>query len=115
MKAKLKDLSGKYYGTFVEINTGFNDGPEIKFWFTFQAGEKSYQPSDRELFNVGLTRQDWDNDINCIDEDGNKTTVRTMYCDLACVHFEDQFSYETALNFVSDFNKRHNSNSEEEH
>ena len=112
LKARLKTLLPfeKYYGTVVEFVNPLNNKvmQEQKFWLTFTEGTHnniSYEPSDRELFNIAIGREDWDNDTTMIAEDGTETTVRKEYCDLACDHFEDQFSYLTAKLFVEAFNK----------
>lgn len=108
LTAKLKDLKSKYYGTIVEVTNELgNHVFETKFWLTFSevGSNKSYDPSDRELSKVGLTRDDWDNNATVIDELGNKTTVHKLYNDLACDHFEDQYSYEIAQMFTDAFNK----------
>lgn len=109
--AKLKDLTvfQKYYGTIVELINPMNNKvvQEQKFWLTFIEGSpdnSSYEPSDRTLFLNGLTREDWDNDVQMINEDGQVSSVRKEYSDLACDHFEDQFSYLTAKLFVEAFN-----------
>ena len=110
--ARLKDLGTfeKYYGTIVEFVNPLNNKvvQEQKFWLTFMEGTPdniSYEPSDRLLFNNALTREDWDSDASVTIEDGQKSSVRKEYSDLACDHFEDQFSYLTAKLFVEAFNK----------
>lgn len=111
LTARLKDLGTfeKYYGTTVEfVDSNGNVVQEQKFWLTFTEGTPnniSYEPSDRLLFNTALTREDWDSDVTVTIEDGQKSSVRKEYSDLACDHFEDQFSYLTAKLFVEAFNK----------
>lgn len=105
MIAKLADLKGKYYGTKVLV------GPyerEISIWLTFSDDPLSYIPSDRELLGSGLTREQWDNDVMlkiADDVDGELYYISAREHLPACDHFEDQYSYITALKIVEALNK----------
>lgn len=101
MKAKLKPLNGKYYGTEIEID--FEDGSDkevIKFWNT-----DGFEPSKRQLERFGYTQEQWDK--NELVDDGyyEMTPIREM--DLICdSHFESKLTYEHALKVVAALNER---------
>lgn len=95
MKAILKPLEGKYYGTKIEIH--FEDGKEkevVKFW-----NNGDFEPSVRELEKHGYTQEQWDKNEEVDDGWNGKTKIREM--DVVCdSHFESRLTYERALNFV---------------
>ena len=95
MKAILKPLKGKYYGTEIEIH--FEDGEEkevVKFW---NSGD--FEPSVRELEQHGYTQVQWDKNEEVDNGWGGKTEIRKM--DLTCdSHFESRLTYERALKLV---------------
>lgn len=80
MKAQIKPLSGKYYGTIIIID--FQDGghtEEIKLW---DAGD--WEPSCRELEKYNMTLEQWnEEDMSC---DG---------------HFESKLTYDRAFRLIS--------------
>jgi hypothetical protein len=99
MKAKLKPLTGKYYGTEIEID--FEDGSDkevIKFWNTY-----GLEPSKRELELFGYTQEQWDKN-ELIDNGYNgMTPIKQM--DLICnSHFESKLTYERALKVIAAIN-----------
>lgn len=105
MIAKLADLKGKYYGTKILFS---NCSHEIKIWLTFSDDPLSYVPSDRELSGRGLTREQWDNNVMlkiADDIDGELYYISAKEYLPACDHFEDQYSYLTALKIVEALNK----------
>jgi hypothetical protein len=95
MKAILKPLEDKYYGTEIELH--FDDGEEkevIKFW---NSGD--FEPSIRELERLGYTQEQWDKNEKVDNGCGGKTEIRKM--DLICdSHFESRLTYERALKFL---------------
>ena len=95
MKAILKPLEGKYYGTEIEID--FEDGKAnevIKLW-----NIDGYEPSVRELESNGYTQQQWDNNEQVDCGFGEKIEIRKM--DLICdSHFESKLTYERALKVI---------------
>ena len=95
MKAILKPLKGKYYGTEIEIH--FEDGEEkevLKFW---NSGD--FEPSVRELERNGYTQEQWDKNEEVDNGWDGKTEIRKM--DLICdSHFESRLTYERALKLV---------------
>lgn len=58
MKATLLPLEGKYYGTYIEID--FRDGRKKIFSISVNGAYDTCTPSDRELENYGITREQWD-------------------------------------------------------
>ena len=99
MKAKLKPLNGKYYGTEIEIE--FEDGSDnevIKFWNT-----DGFEPSIRELESNGITQKQWDN--NELIDNGWDGKSKAKEMDIICdSHFESKLTYERALAVVSALN-----------
>lgn len=80
MKAKLRPLNGKYYGTEIEID--FQDGSDkevIKFWNT-----DGFEPSIREI-------------SDCDDEE----SIKEIMCDS---HFESKLTYERACKVIDAIN-----------
>jgi len=96
MKAFIKPLEGKYYGTKIWIK-GIGD---VTVWLTFQGktGGEGYMPSIRELMKAGITRDDWENNslvahTNCF---GEAEAIPAKELVEACDHFEDMLSYKVA-------------------
>jgi hypothetical protein len=80
MKAKLKPLEGKYYGTIIEIN--FDDGNEgevIKLW-----NNDDRTPSERELKKCG-----------------DDTDIDDITCDN---HYESELTHQRALKIINALN-----------
>jgi hypothetical protein len=100
MKATLKPLTGKYYGTEVVID--FQDGESVevlKLW-----NNSDFQPSVRELDKHGYTQEQWDNNEEVDNGWGGKTEIRKM--DLTSdSHFESKLTYERALKLVNLINR----------
>lgn len=105
-KAKLLPLEGKYYGTKVKLPYGQG----VTFWLTFSDRDdnKAYVPSDRELAEEGITREQWDNNeiIETHNGFGGDLDIPAKELVEACDHFEDQYSYEVALAFVKMYNEK---------
>ena len=101
MKAKLRPLRGKYYGTEIEID--FEDGSDIeviKFWNT-----DGFEPSIRELNKQFITQEQWDNNVIVDDGWGGKINVREL--DLMYdSHFESKLTYERALKVIEVINNK---------
>lgn len=54
MKAKIKPLYGKYYGTQVEITASCGEVAVITLW------SENYDPSDREINDkIGCSKEEW--------------------------------------------------------
>lgn len=88
MKAKLKDLKGKYYGTEIEIifDNGYKE--VLKLW---DIGY--HEPSIRELERNGLTQEEWDADSG-------------LHYDITTdSHFESRETYKNALQLINKINK----------
>lgn len=99
MKAILKPLIGKYYGTEIEIH--FEDGQEKEVFKLWNSGD--FEPSVRELERHGYTQEQWDKNETVIDEDGWKDKIRNM--DLVCdSHFESKLTYVRALELIHKIN-----------
>src|SRR5690606_30597007 len=96
MKAILKPLTGKYYGTEIQID--FQDGGNtetIKLWDT-----GDFTPSVRELELWGYTEQQWENNELVDNGWGGKTPIKQM--DLTCdSHFESKLTYQRALKLLN--------------
>jgi hypothetical protein len=100
MKAILKPLEGKYYGTEIEID--FGDGREketLKLW-----NDGDYEPSIRELERYGYTQEQWDKNEKVDNGFGGKTEIRNidLFCDS---HFESRLTYERASKLINVINK----------
>lgn len=92
MKAELKPLVGKYYGTEVEISStdkAFGGG-HVTIWV---AG--NYEPSEREI--VGLQEHH--------ELEGYDPPTQEDFDEIACdSHYETQTSYEIACKLVAAIN-----------
>lgn len=108
MKAIIKPLEGKYYGTIVEITEGPYKGHEINIWIS--VGEKGPEPSIRELEGCGITQEEWDHNERV----GNWPRSTPDYCngspgdpimardalEIYDSHFEGRIAYEIAIKLV---------------
>jgi len=99
MRATLRPLEGKYYGTEIELHFEDGEGKEvIKFW---NSGD--YTPSIREIESWGYTPEQWDD--NEIVDDGDGTMVQIRKLGLICdSHFESKLTYERAIKIVNVIN-----------
>jgi len=96
MKAILKPLDGKYYGTKIEIH--FDDGGDKSIIELWDSGD--FEPSIRELELYGYTQEQWGKNELVENGYGGKTPIREM--DLVCdSHFESKRTYERASKLVS--------------
>lgn len=61
MKAEIKPLMGKYYGTIIKIVEKYHplEGREIDLWFA------SGSPSRRELELYSMGEEEWRRDLMC--------------------------------------------------
>ena len=108
MKAELKPLDGKYYGTEVEIVEGPYKGHVVTIWMS--TGANGPEPSVRELERHGVTQEQWDRN----EQVGNWPMETPDYCDgvagapimardalnICDSHFEGRVAYEAALGLV---------------
>jgi hypothetical protein len=99
MKAKLKELKGKYYKTIIEID--FEDGFEkVEISFGYSG---DFTPSKRELESQGYTEEQWENNEMVYDGWGGLGHIRNM--DIICDnHFESKTTYERALKLIAILN-----------
>ena len=97
MKAEIRPLCSKYYGTIIDI---FGEHEtEIHLWCC-----ADYIPSERELKQSGYTLEDWKNNIEIDDGWGGKMKIRDL--DITCdCHFESQWTYELAQFICKAINK----------
>lgn len=100
MKAKLKELEGKYYGTVVEIE--YNDGKnvlkgEVEIWLAYGA------PSIREIKAAGVTKAQWDS--NAIIEGTGGETAQSVL-DICDSHYETENSLTAAEALVNAINSK---------
>ena len=86
MKAHIEDLSGKYYGTTVDVEIDSGNTTSIEVW------ANSNEPSKRQLEEDGYTQEDWDNNALVETGYGGKGKIREsdLFCDN---HFETKESY----------------------
>jgi hypothetical protein len=108
MKAILKPLKRRYYGTIVEIVDGPYAGHEITVWIS--VGDCDLQPSKRELDFAGITQDQW----NTNPQVGTWPMETPDYCDgkpgqalmardqlgICDTHFEGRIAYEAALGLI---------------
>ena len=98
MKAKLKPLKGKYYGTEIIVS---DNGIEahIKIW---DSGD--YEPSKRELESHGYTEKQW-NENELVDNGWGDAKEPIKSLGLICdCHFESKQSYELAIKIMERLN-----------
>ena len=97
MKATIRPLKGKHYGTEIEVVDG-SISTVINVWCN-----ADYVPSDRELEKLDATRQDWDNNVEIDDGWGGKIHIRSS--DIACGgHFESKWQHELCKKIVAAIN-----------
>lgn len=99
MKARLLDLKGKYYGTKIELYDEVTDETidTICLWIS-SSYENGSDPSDRELVEYSITRQQFDDNVLY---DGSPVQGELFCCDQ---HYETQGTYTTALNIIKAIN-----------
>lgn len=106
MIAYIKDFD---YRDMSEVVVGIKSkDSEQEIYFNLRKlGGLSEQPSDRLLKHMGLSRKDWDtNKLMYSDMSNKEVPVQDIYYIWGWGVYEDQLSYKTALNFVTDFNAR---------
>lgn len=96
MRAELKPLVGKYYGTEVEISDG-RSSTSITLWFRWEDGDT---PSVRELEPYSLDA--WNRNTLVDDGWGGKEPIRQSYVDYS--HCETQRTLEFAAALVDTIN-----------
>jgi hypothetical protein len=97
MKAELKPLTGKYYGTEIEITEGPLKDLCFKLW------KCTGNPSDRELEEYNYTRKQWNN--NEMVDDGFGCEFPIQKSDIVCdSHYESQEVYQLAKRLVEFLN-----------
>lgn len=104
MEAEILPLKGKYYGTEICVTDGKYD-TIISVWCN-----ADFAPSDRELENSGVTRQQY-NDNSIVWEEswgnGEYSTVRARdRCEVCDSHFESQWTLDLARKIVKAINAR---------
>jgi hypothetical protein len=104
LKAKLKDLEGKYYHTIIEIVD--EETSEVVTNVIVERVENSYTPSIRELELYELTEQQWEENYLIPDPDFEEMSY--IPCQQAGLfidsHYETKETYELALEIVRRFN-----------
>lgn len=100
MKAVLKPLDGKYYGTTIEVD--FEDGGDKETFKLWDSGD--FTPSIRELESLGYTEEQWINNELVDNGWGGKIPIIEMDI-VSDSHFESKLTYERALKIVSLLNK----------
>ena len=97
MKAWIKPLDGKYYGTIIVIQDG-QHRTSIEIWCN-----ADFEPSDRELDLWRCTRQEWDENILIDNGWGGKSPIKEFaICDS---HFESDWTYKLAQKIVKFLNE----------
>ena len=108
MKAEIKPLEGKYYGTKVEVTDGPYKGHVVSIWMS--PSRTGAPPSARELARHGVTQEQWDSNAQvgnwpmdtpdyCGGEAGAPIMARDALNICDC-HFEGRAAYEAALGLV---------------
>jgi hypothetical protein len=104
LKAKLKNLEGKYYSTIIEIID--EETSKVVATVNVERVEGSYTPSERELEPYELTEQQWEENYLIPDLDGEEMSY--IPCQQAELfvdsHYETKETYEIALQIVEHFN-----------
>ncbi len=99
MKAKLKPLRGKYYGTVIDVDFDDGGGDSIELWDC-----ADFQPSDRELAEAEITREQYNNN-EVVDHDSLFGDIPARDALEVCDgHFESQKTYERALKLIAAIN-----------
>lgn len=99
MRATLLPLSGKYYGTEIEIRFDNGVTDTIELW-----NHGSFAPSNRELKECGLTRDQYNNN-EIVDHDNFFGDIRARDAlDVGDGHFESQETLENALSLIDAIN-----------
>jgi len=93
MKARILDLTGKYYGTEVEVITDSGRSAYLKVWVNCG------KPSDREIASWGYTREDWDANIEIDNGWGGKEKIQDADY-LSDSHYECEESLMIAQKIV---------------
>ena len=94
MRARIKPLSGKYYGTVIVIDDGPLTGREINLWFA------SGEPSRRELQSQGYAVEQWQQ--NALVDYGDIGKVPIRQADVICdSHYECAQTLRVAEAFVT--------------
>jgi hypothetical protein len=99
MNAKLIKRNGKYYSTEIEVNV--SDGRSV--YITISGDSSNNTPSERELLHHGLTRAEWDGNIDVEDGWGGTTPVRSADL-IDWSHYEKQSVLDVAEKIVDAFN-----------
>lgn len=100
MKAILRPLKGKYYGTEIEIH--FDDGEEKEVFKLWNSGD--FEPSIRELEKYGYTQDQWDNNAMVDNGYGGEAEIRQMDI-VTDSHFESKLTYKRALDICYRINE----------
>ena len=93
MKIQIKPLKGKYYGTEIEVLDGTLKGMSFSIW------HNTGNPSERQLEQWSLTRQQWVNDELIDNGWGGKSKISQMDF-MTDSHYESQETFEFANNIV---------------
>ena len=92
MKASIRPLDGKYYGTLIDITDDDGNEFQINLW-----NSCGFEPSDREL-GGDCTIEQWRNNDILPYEDGwgNKTVRAKDWVEICDGHFESRGTYNMA-------------------
>jgi len=93
MKATIRPLKGKYYGTEIDIVTDSGNEALLTVWVACGS------PSDREIESWGHTRADWEANLEIDDGWGGKKRIQSA--DYLCdSHYECEESLMIAKKIV---------------
>ena len=99
MKAELKPLQGKYYGTKIVVIDDNGVQADVKIWNT-----SDRTPSKRQLEAYGYTEKQWEENA-LVDSGWDDSKIPIREIDITCDgHFESKKSYELALKIVQKLN-----------
>ena len=89
LKAEIIPLMGKYYGTVIKIQK--EDAVwDIRLW-----NNSNPEPSERQLLDIGYTKEDWENNSLIPDGWGDEVEIRkaNLFSDN---HYESQQTFDIA-------------------
>ena len=89
MDVELDAINGKYYETRI---SGTANGKA--FWISICSDDR--EPSDRELEEYGITRSDWNNNVEVDDGWGGRCPVKSSELMDSGGHYERQLTLEIA-------------------
>ena len=93
MSIELEPLEGKYYETRISGTIGGK-----RFWLSVSSEDR--EPSDRELAECGVSRENWNNNVEVDDGWGGRCPVRSAELMDSGGHYERQLTLEIAQKIV---------------